>query len=323
VFSNTIGGATVAERNVISGNGSNGVRLVFALSPTPGTILVQGNFIGTNADGTGAIPNAATGVLVEGVTGTGADNLSPHARLIGNVVSGNQQGGVVLHGGAGHVLQSNFIGTDASGTGSIPNGADGQFHGVFIQDARGVTVGGDSPALGNVIAHNANSGVTVFTPVADSLTGVGNTIRLNSIFGNGRLGIDLAQAGEAGFGLVTANDAGDTDSGPNRRQNFPVVQSAVVSASGGLTVAGTLTSTAQTAFVVDIYASASCDARGAGEGERFLGSVQLNTGATGTAAFTLNASPNPSVTSGVVTATATAILTGDTSEFSACVSVGG
>src|SRR5205085_5156617 len=54
--SNTIGGTTAADRNVISGNVFNGVR-VFA---TPGTVagnVIQGNYIGTSAAGTAAIPN--------------------------------------------------------------------------------------------------------------------------------------------------------------------------------------------------------------------------------------------------------------------------
>ena len=55
-----------------------------------------------------------------------------------------------------------------------------------------MTIGGDTPSLGNVIAHNANSGVLVFTTVAESSLAVGNTIRQNRVFDNGRLGLDLA-----------------------------------------------------------------------------------------------------------------------------------
>ena len=55
----TIGGTTPAARNVISANGTG----IF-LNPhnAGGSELVQGNFIGTNASGTGALPNLGAGV---------------------------------------------------------------------------------------------------------------------------------------------------------------------------------------------------------------------------------------------------------------------
>ena len=62
--------------------------MVLGNSPTPGTVTVQGNFIGTAADGTTKLGNALSGVEVDGFTGTGADDLSPHAKLTGNVISG-------------------------------------------------------------------------------------------------------------------------------------------------------------------------------------------------------------------------------------------
>jgi hypothetical protein len=47
----------------------------------------------------------------------------------------------------------------------------------------------------------------------------------NSIFDNGKLGIDLR--GETDIaGQVRANDAGDADTGPNRFQSYPVITSA-------------------------------------------------------------------------------------------------
>jgi CSLREA domain-containing protein len=327
VSSNTIGGLSGAERNVISGNSGDGVQLNLNVTPGSAAILVQGNFIGTNATGTAAIPNGGNGVSVNGFDDAAHDDITPHLQLTGNVISGNRQHGVFLRGGAHHVLQSNLIGTDAGGTGSLGNGTDGQFDGVFIQAARRVTVGGDSVALGNVIAHNANTGVMVFTADANSSTTVGNTIRLNSIFANGRLGIDLVQtSAENGFGLVTPNDLGDADNGGNRRQNFPILQTAVVPAPGSLIVVGTLNSTAASAtlpalFAVDFYASATCDFGGSGEGERYLGSFVVATNSAGHAPVVLSVAPNPAVTSGVITATATSLVTGDTSEFSPCVSV--
>src|SRR5207253_2442702 len=79
---------------------------------------------------------------------------------------------------------------------------------------------------GNIIAFNRDAGVVVGA-------GDGHTILGNAIYGNDGLGIDLGHAGYNGFGDgVTANDAGDADTGPNGFQNFPVLSSA---ASSGAT----------------------------------------------------------------------------------------
>src|SRR5262249_52141605 len=55
---NTIGGTTPSARNVISGNSGNGLRSDYH----PNT--VQGNFIGTSADGSAALGNSSHGVFV-------------------------------------------------------------------------------------------------------------------------------------------------------------------------------------------------------------------------------------------------------------------
>jgi hypothetical protein len=52
-----------------------------------------------------------------------------------------------------------------------------------------------------------------------------NRITRNSIYNNGGLGIDLNFAGVTGPVLVSANDDGDGDTGPNNIQNFPMIDS--------------------------------------------------------------------------------------------------
>ena len=124
---NTIGGPTAAERNVIAGNGGDGIAMSFQLSPAPGTTLVQNNFIGTNAAGAAGVLNGGPGVRVTGPIGTGIDDISPRAHIIGNVISGNRENGVLLFGGARHLVQSNFIGTDATGSVPLGNGRPASF----------------------------------------------------------------------------------------------------------------------------------------------------------------------------------------------------
>jgi hypothetical protein len=194
-LNNTIGGTTSGERNVISGNG-NGVEIEGWL--TTGN-MVKGNYIGTDASGSGALPND-TGVKIwnraydNTIGGTSAG-----AR---NVISGNLQEGVFISDGGttGNVLKGNYIGTNASGTAGLPNGAQGVAIGVGAQDN---TIGGTGAGEGNLIAYNEDDGVWVY----DTGT-TGNTIRGNSIHSNGGKGIvndantELAPPTITGFGSV-------------------------------------------------------------------------------------------------------------------------
>jgi hypothetical protein len=60
--SNTVGGTTAADRNILSGNTNNGVEIT---GPPGGTAsvfnMVEGNFIGTQADGSTALGNGMNG----------------------------------------------------------------------------------------------------------------------------------------------------------------------------------------------------------------------------------------------------------------------
>src|SRR5205814_5184081 len=100
----------------------------------------------------------------------------------------------------------------------------------------------------------------------------------------------------------------------NNLQNFPVITDAVSNGST-TTVKGALNSNASTAFRVEFFSSATCDASGGGEGEQLLGSADVTTDANGDATFNVTL-PNVPVGQ-VVTATATD-PSGNTSEFSAC-----
>jgi hypothetical protein len=175
-------------------------------------------------------------------------------------------------------------------------------------DGSGTTVGGTTSGTGNTIAHNTDDGVIV-------MAGTGNRILRNSIFDNGSpataddLGIDLSPGG------VTANDATDTDTDANNRQNFPELAGAQAN-SVDTTVQGTLNSNASRTYRVEIFSSPACDTAGNGEGKTFLGATDVTTDSAGTA--TIAATVNPSTVGNQVTATATDATTGDTSEFSTC-----
>ncbi|MGB5052107.1 MAG: FG-GAP-like repeat-containing protein, partial [Caldilineaceae bacterium] len=296
-----IGGPDPADRNLVSGNDQFGI----GANAGEAGLIIQGNYVGTNAAGTGAVPNqdgislySSLGNNIVGGTATGA----------GNVVSGNTQYGLNL-GGAGNNIYGNLIGVRSDGAAFIPNG-------VGI-DAQGTITGNNIGGLGvgesNVIAGNAGDGVTF-------IDGATIRIRGNSIYGNGELGIDLI-GGVAQPDGVTLNDAQDLDTGNNELQNYPVITFAQ---NGGTNpISATLNTTPNSAlgYTVDFYSNSTCDPSGYGEGQTYIGTVVTDpTDANGdTGNFGFNAA---SLTTGhFVTATATD-ATGNTSEFSQCFQIG-
>src|SRR5262249_21896376 len=174
--------------------------------------------------------------------------------------------------------------------------------------------GGTAANAGNLIAFNTGDGIHMVDNVNSTY---GNSILGNSIYSSGDLGIDLGDTG-----VVPANDTCDVDTGPNNLQNFPVLTAAMTNGAGSASFAGSLNSTASTAYRVEFFASAAPNPKGFGEGQRYLGFASVTTDATCNAVFgvTLAAVLNAGE---YVTATATVCTNGpcstfgDTSEFSA------
>ena len=285
---NTVGGTAVGARNVISAN-SRGILIAGA----DGTgNFVQGNFIGTNAAGNAALGNVGPGIRIDDASNNNIGGTDAAAR---NVISGNGAEGVDVPGGTGNVVQGNYIGADAAGTGPLGNTEAG----VFIGNAPKTTVGGTASGAGNTIAYNSGAGVAVETST-------GNSILSNSIFSNTNLGIDLGVDG------VTPNDADDSDPGPNLLQNFPTIVSATLFDSK-INVGGTLKSAPNTAFRIELFGNGGVDPSGFGEGQVFLGFVNVTTDGNGNASFTAILT----YSSGVQKLSATATdPNGNTSEFS-------
>ena len=114
---NTIGGTTTAARNVISGNGANGVRSDYH----PNTI--QGNFIGTQQNGLSPLGNSANGVLINSTVNNAIGGSASGA---GNTIGFNGGAGVLMLG-ASSTVSSNAVfantglGIDLEGDGVTPN----------------------------------------------------------------------------------------------------------------------------------------------------------------------------------------------------------
>jgi hypothetical protein len=151
----TIGGTTSASRNVISANAGNGV-----LIQNGSGNLVQGNFIGTNASGTAALPNSGTGIVI--ATDAGGNTVGGTSSAARNIISGNGGDGIDIGTGvgpcSGNVVEDNYIGTNATGTAAVANSGNGI---LIWNGAAGNTVGGTTSATRNVISGNTYSGVCI------------------------------------------------------------------------------------------------------------------------------------------------------------------
>lgn len=117
--SNTVGGTGAGQGNVISSNGTDGVRIEG--SSVTGNV-VRGNFIGTNAAGNldeQRLGNGDFGINIINASNNTIGGTTAAAR---NVISGNDGGGVSI-GGSGNQVLGNYIGTNAAGDAALSNTA--------------------------------------------------------------------------------------------------------------------------------------------------------------------------------------------------------
>ena len=315
-------------RNVISGNNGSGISIIQSSSTTSATNnIVANNYIGVDVTGnatktvgtftTSTVSNSGSGVLINAAGNTVGGITTSGTSVARNVISGNRASGVSLSSNfaSANTISGNYIGVGANGTTAIGN----RDNGVQISNvAANNTVGGTGITVGacdnscNVIANNGDpvNSTSARAGVYVDLTGIsGNKIRGNSIFSNNGIGIDLGAVG------MTANDAGDPDTGANNLQNFPSLT--LADTNGGIT--GTLNSTANTTFAIDFYSNTTTDGSSS-EGRTFIGSTSVTTDSSGDGTFSYGTTSTLAAGQ-FITATATstggsAQAVGDTSEFS-------
>jgi parallel beta-helix repeat protein len=174
--SNLVGGYSAAARNVISGNGQDGIYL----NTNSVGNTVAGNYIGTGIAGNAILTNRYNGITLRSAHGNLIGGAAPGA---GNVISGNGFYGVYLVSGASeNVVQGNLIGTDFSGRTPLGN----KVAGVRIESPANL-VGGPDPGAGNVISANGTNGVYLYDANARSNRIQGNYIG-TALGGTNRLG---------------------------------------------------------------------------------------------------------------------------------------
>lgn len=226
---NIIGGDEPGEKNVISGNRVYGAIYYGQVSENN----IAGNFIGTDATGTLAIPNA-TGICV--------DDASNHNTIENNLLSGNVSYGlfIVTTGSDYNVFRGNMVGTDYMCEYPIPNDV-----GLLIGGgAKNNIIGGDTEADGNVFSGNNYGGIEItdngtdFNQIKGNIIGMetsgmstlpnsfgigvanlasGNIIENNTVSGNATFGIVLTDDSE--FTGVYGNNIGVAKDGTTDRGN--------------------------------------------------------------------------------------------------------
>ncbi len=344
-----IGTTPGGARDLISGNGLSGVedQSVFAGA------MITGAFIGTDVGGTAAIPNGQDGVRISNnsttidmstisgnrgngvlIVGSSQGSTITNSRIgtdvTGAVALANQNDGVNQTGSfatplilKGDIISSNALtGVVIVDSGS-PTTSAAQITGTYIgTNPAGANLGNGGSGINvnanlvfianNVIGNNGfvalskkGAGVTVGTPTSNFH---GTNIQSNSIYGNAGLGIDLG-----GSGTVLLNQTSSSSTGPDFKNNFPVLTS-VVSTSGGTTITGTLTNFNGASSRIDFFSNASADPSGYGQGKNYIGFTTLAAGSPSPASFNVTL-PVGGLVGQVITATATDPTAG-TSEFS-------
>jgi hypothetical protein len=349
----TIGGTAAGARNIISGNGVDGINVASGAN----NVTIAGNWIGTGGTGTTGVGNSDDGIDIAGSSAIITNNVITNnadegitivgSGVTGHLIQGNIIGldpdgstnnglgdvGIAIISGTGNtiggttaaarnvisrmaegieintsnnIVQGNYIGTDATGT---LNRGNRSSDGVQIRgSSTGNVIGGTVAGAGNLIAFNAQDGV-------DVENGTGHAVLGNQIHSNTQLGINLGTAG------VTNNDAApDSDSGANNLQNFPVLTRAVTNTSNRFAVGGTLASAVNTYYRIEIFSNTASDSSGNGEGQTYLGFVNVLTDGSGNATWSTEITANVAA-GAVISATATKLDASfnpvETSEFAA------
>jgi titin len=209
---NTVGGDSIGERNLISGNGLDGVRIE---GENADYNAIIGNYIGTTYSGDEALGNSGYGVHI--AKGAQNNTISKGKESRGNVICANVEGGVSIAGAGtmSNTVSANNIGIqtdDLTILGPQP-------YGVRIwAGAQGNTIGS-----GNIISRN-NLGIAIQDSGTDNNLVVGNKIGTDSAGINSR--------GNYANGVVVSAGAQDNIIGGDTTQ-----ESNLISANGEAGVA--------------------------------------------------------------------------------------
>ena len=192
-LAHVIGGGSSADANVVSGNNSDGIKIVGSED-----VQIVGNFLGTDSTGNLALANGGNGLSFENTK----DSLIHSNLSSGNVGSGISIVATSPELASGNKITANYVGVSKSGLNSIANGQSG----IAVFGANGTIIGVGETSLRNIISGNSGSGIVLTGAVGTEISG--NYIGVNS---NG-----LQKLGNLGNGVeVLVGSIGTTIDGIN------------------------------------------------------------------------------------------------------------
>ncbi len=231
-------------------------------------LTIESNYIGLNASGN-AGATQLDGILIN----FAVDDI----QIINNTIGGNQYGITGISSSGSVTIQSNYIGLNRNGAARA-----NLTIGMYVSNSQAWLIGGVGANEGNTIANNGSGG-------APNVGVDGNasraTILGNRMWNAGTIDINLWGTGDPAS-EITPNDTGDGDTGPNQLQNYPVLSTATVNASG-TTIAGSLNSNASTRYRIEFFSAvpSQFNANGRGSSAQFLGYTTVTTDSGGNASF--------------------------------------
>ena len=168
----------------IPGAGVQTILPASALPEITDTVVIDGyTQTGATANTLSVGSNATLLIQLSGsnVPGAVALNLgsgSDGSTLRGLAINDGFGIGVWVHAGAGGtIIQGNYIGTNAIGTASVPNGSYGLYQaGILVDGAPNTQIGGTDPAECNIIAGNQGDGIALWNAAATGTVIQGNYI---------------------------------------------------------------------------------------------------------------------------------------------------
>lgn len=172
----TAGNSTV--RGMVLNRGCRGLQLA-----TNDNNVIEGNFIGTNTDGTAAgLGNSCSQIEIADSTNNVIGGTTAAARnILSGSTSGNNSTGITILGpnSSGNLIQGNYIGPDVTGNTVIGNSDDGIF---IVNTSPNNTIGGTTAGAGNLISGNGRDqtgGQAAIVVQASGQLIQGNIIGLN------------------------------------------------------------------------------------------------------------------------------------------------
>ena len=195
---NQIGSDNPADRNLISGNIAYGLPLIGADTRFN---IIQGNYIGTNINGTSAIPNTY-GILFD--DGSRYNTVGGYNNGEGNLLSGNSAYGLFIYnnGTTENYIYANLIGTDYSGTVAVANGNGVVIDGIATKHVLDK----------NIISGNLQHGIVIhITGTNEHLicrNYIGTDISGTLALPNGADGVRIAEGGQYNI-IGIAPDSGN------------------------------------------------------------------------------------------------------------------